>query len=342
MSRKTGIGLIGLGMAVSPHAKSLLDLHGRVEVVHAFSRREARRRQFAEQFDFPLSGDLARIARDKHVDAVLIMTPPNTHLDLVQHFAEAGKHILLEKPVERNTDRAEQLVQCTERAGVKLGLVFQHRFRPAAERLRELLARGALGELSLINVNIPWWRPQSYYDEPGRGTLERDGGGVLMTQAIHSLDLLLSLSGPVAEIAAVADTSISHRMETEDLVGAGLRFANGALGALMATTALYPGFAERLEFSGSLASAVLEAGNLRVYHRDGRQDIVGETQKTGGGADPMDFPHDAHRAVLADFLDAIQYDCTPRVSGREALKVHYFIDALLRSAAEKRTIRIFQ
>ena len=341
MTTKTRIALIGLGMAVTPHAKSLLDLHDRVEVIHAFSRSEARRRQFAERFDFPLCDDLERVINDDTLNAVLILTPPNTHLELARRFTEAGQHILLEKPVERDTARAEQLVELTEQAGVKLGLVFQHRFRPAAERLRQLITAGALGELAIANVCIPWWRPQSYYDEPGRGTLERDGGGVLMTQAIHGLDLLLSLTGSVAEVASVAGTSKIHRMATEDFVGAGLRFANGALGALMATTAQYPGFAERIELSGTLASAVLEAGNLRVYYRDGREETVGEAQKTGGGADPMDFPHDAHRAVLTDFLDAVEHDRPPRVSGREALRVHYFIDALLRSGVEKRTISIF-
>jgi UDP-N-acetyl-2-amino-2-deoxyglucuronate dehydrogenase len=334
------IAVIGLGMAVTPHARSLLDLRDRVEVAYAFSRSEARRRAFAERFDFPTTGELDRIVGDVSVDAVMILTPPNTHLELVERFAGAGKQILLEKPLERSTERALRLVEAAEAAGVKLGVVFQHRFREASEHLRKLLEQGALGELAVVNVISPWWRPQSYYDEPGRGTLARDGGGVLITQAIHTLDLLLSLTGPVAEVAAITGTTGLHHMDTEDFAGAGLRFASGAYGALMATTAEYPGFAERIELIGTRATAVLAAGMITLHWQDGREERFGEEQGTGGGADPMAFPHDAHRALLADFLDALDQDCNPRVTGREALRVHRFIDAVLRSSAERRTVAV--
>jgi UDP-N-acetyl-2-amino-2-deoxyglucuronate dehydrogenase len=334
------VAMIGLGMAVSPHTRSLLDLQDRVEVAYAFSRSEARRREFAERFDFPVTGDLDRLVDDASVNAVMILTPPNSHLELVQRCAAAGKHILLEKPLERSTERALRLVETAETAGVKLGVVFQHRFREASEHLRRLLQRGALGDLAAINVICPWWRPQSYYDEPGRGTLARDGGGVLITQAIHTLDLTLSLAGPVAEVAAITGTTHLHRMETEDFVGAGLRFANGAVGALMATTAEYPGFPERIELIGSKGTAVLAAGVVTVHYHDGREERVGEEQSTGGGADPMAFPHDAHRALLTDFLDALDHDREPRVTGREALRVHRFIDAVLQSSAERRAVAV--
>ena len=338
--RRHRIAVIGLGMAVTPHAKSLLDLRDRVEVVHAYSRSEERRRAFAARFDFPVTGDLERIVNDGTVDAAIVLTPPNAHLELVECLAAAGKHILLEKPLERSTERALRLVEAAEAAGIKLGVVFQHRFREASEHLRTLLREGALGDLAAANVISPWWRPQSYYDEPGRGTLARDGGGVLITQAIHALDLLLSLTGPVAEVAAISGTTALHRMETEDFAAAGLRFANGAYGALMATTAEYPGFPERIELVGTRGTAILTAGVVTVHYQDGREERFGEEQGTGGGADPMAFPHDAHRALLTDFLDAIDQDCSPRVTGREALRVHRLIDALLRASAEGRTVAV--
>jgi predicted dehydrogenase len=340
MADRARLAIIGLGMAVRPHARSLVDLRDRVEVAFAFSRSEARRRAFAEQFDFPLTGDLRRILDDPSIHAVLILTPPSSHLELVEAFARAGKHILLEKPLERSTERARRLVEAAEAAGVTLSVVLQHRFRAASEHLRQRIARGDLGELAAVHVLSPWWRPQSYYDQPGRGTLERDGGGVLITQAIHTLDLMLSLTGPVAEVAAIAGTTRLHRMATEDFVGAGLRFTNGAPGALMATTAAYPGMPERIELIGTRAIASLAAGVVTVHHQDGRNESIGEEQSTGGGADPMDFPHDAHRAVIADFLDAVAARRSPRVSGREALKVHRFIDALLQASAENRTVRV--
>jgi predicted dehydrogenase len=340
MSVEQRVAIIGLGMAVRPHARSLVDLSDRVEVAYGFSRSEERRRAFAEQFDFPLTGDLQAIARDPSVGAVMILTPPNTHLELVETFAAAGKHILLEKPLERSTERALKLVEAAETAGVVLGIVLQHRFRAASEHLHGLIAAGTLGDLAIANVACPWWRPQSYYDQPGRGTLARDGGGVLITQAIHALDLMLSLTGPVAEVAAIGGTTPLHRMETEDFVGAGLRFTNGALGALMATSAAFPGMPERIELVGTKATAVLTAGVVTVHHQDGRQDRLGEEQSTGGGADPMDFSHDAHKALITDFLDAVAQGREPRVSGREGLKVHRFIDALLEAAATGRVAAV--
>src|SRR5882724_1516249 len=222
------VGIVGLGMAVAPHAKSLLDLKDRVQVAHAFSPSAARRAKFAEKFPLPLCDRLETILEDRSVGAVLILTPPNTHLELVQRCAAAGKHILLEKPVEISTGRAEQLVQSA--AKVKLGIVLQHRFRPAAEKLGEILKAGRLGELVSASAMILNWRPQSYYDLPGRGTRARDGGGVLITQGIHTLDLFLSLAGKVAEVKSFTATTRVHKMETEDLAAAAVRFENGALG----------------------------------------------------------------------------------------------------------------
>ncbi|HEX3500226.1 MAG TPA: Gfo/Idh/MocA family oxidoreductase [Stellaceae bacterium] len=339
MSRRR-IAIIGLGMAVAPHARSLLDLADRVEVAAAFSRSPARTAAFAKEFPFPTTNDLDAIIADTSITAVLVLTPPWTHLDLVRRLAGAGKHILLEKPVEATTARAIELVDAYRRAGVTLAMMLQHRFRPASRALADLCAVGGLGHLVAASVAIRWWRPQSYYDEPGRGTLARDGGGVLLTQAIHTLDLFLSLVGAVSEVAAFAGTTTLHRMETEDIVGAGLRFANGAIGTLDATTASYPGFPERIEIVGGKATAVLTGGALELFYQDGRRERVGETQATGGGADPMAFSHEAHRAAIVDFLDAIDVGRAPLVSGAAALAVHRLIDALLRSARERRAVAV--
>ena len=322
------VALVGLGMAVAPHAKSLADLRERVEVAYAFSPSAERRAKFAAQFPLPLCDRLETILEDRSVGAVLILTPPNTHLELVQRFATAGKHILLEKPLEISTARAERIVQSASK--VKLGIVLQHRFRPAAEKLGEILKSGRLGELVSASAMIPNWRPQSYYDQPGRGTQARDGGGVLLTQGIHTLDLFLSLAGNVAEVKSFTTTSRVHKMETEDLAAAAVRFENGALGVVHATTAAYPGFPERIELIGARGTALLEGTSLKVNLQD-QPTIEFSTPSGGGGtgADPMAFPHDWHRSLLGDFLDAVELDRQPRVNGEEALKVHRFIDALL-------------
>jgi UDP-N-acetyl-2-amino-2-deoxyglucuronate dehydrogenase len=320
------VALVGLGMAVTPHARSLLDLSDRVEVAYAYSPSEARRKSFAQRFPFPQCDRLETILEDRSVQAVLILTPPSTHLDLVSRFAQSGKHILLEKPLEISTARAQMLVEQALR--VKLGVVLQHRFRPAAEELHRNLSR--LGKLVAASAWIPNWRPQSYYDQPGRGTKARDGGGVLLTQGIHTLDLLLSFAGEAAEVKSFWTTTPVHRMETEDLVCAAVRWKSGALGVVQATTTAYPGFPERIELVGVSGTAVLEGTALQMrFHEGTSLELKTEAGAGGTGADPMAFPHDWHRGVLADFLDAIESGRAPRVSGAEALKVHRFIDALL-------------
>jgi predicted dehydrogenase len=311
-----------------------LDLRDRVEVVAAFSPSARRRADFAARFPFPTVDSIERVLDDSSIDAVAILTPPNTHLDLVRRAAAAGKHILLEKPLEITTKRAVELVDTCRRAGVTLAVMLQHRFRPAALELAEHLASGALGEIVGCSTAIKLWRPQSYYEEPGRGTKARDGGGVLLTQGIHTLDLMLSLAGPVDEVRGYATTSLVHRMETEDLVCAAVKFANGALGTIDATTTSFPGFPERIEIVATAATALLAGPELKVFHQDGRVTGMKPDATAGGtGADPMAFPHDYHRALIADFLDAIEEKRTPAVSGEEALKVHHLIDALLRASA---------
>ena len=323
------VALVGLGMAVTPHARSLLDLKHRVQVAYAYSPSQERRRSFAERFAFPQCSQLDTILQDRTVDAVLLLTPPNTHLELVSRCTAAGKHVLLEKPLEISTARAEKLVKACR--NMKLGVVLQHRFRPAAEKLRERLQD--LGQIVSASAAIPNWRPQSYYDQPGRGTRARDGGGVLLTQGIHTLDLFLSYTGEAAEVKSFFATTPVHRMETEDLAVAAVRFKSGALGVVHATTTAYPGFAERIELIGTRGTALLEGTSLRMQFAGGKSfEMKTESGGGGTGADPMAFPHDWHRGVLEDFLDAIEKNREPRISGAEALKVHRFIDRILQSA----------
>ena len=319
-------------MGSTPHAESLNDLRARVTVAAAYTRSRERASRFAEHVAFPLAHDLDAIAADASINCVLIATPPSSHLELVTQFAQAGKHILLEKPLDISVPRAESLVQTCHQHQVRLGVVFQHRFRPASLRLRELVQSGALGRIAIANVYVPWWRPQSYYDVPGRGTLARDGGGVLITQAIHTLDLFLSLIDGVSEVMAYSTTTPLHTMETEDTVTAALRLSNGGIGALAASSATYPGFGESIELTGTLGTARLAGAQLQVHFQDGRTETAGEAAATGGGADPMAFTNEAHRAVLAEFLDAIEQDRDPVNSGRAGLKVHRLISALLESA----------
>ena len=331
--KKTRIAIIGLGMAVVPHAKSALDLADRAEVAYAYSPSAERRAKFAEKFPFPQCDKLETILEDASIDAVAVLTPPNTHLGIVKRCAVARKHVLLEKPLEITTARAEEMVAECRAAGVTLGIVLQHRHKPAVERIAELMRSGELGSPVGASASIRLWRPQSYYDEPGRGTRARDGGAVLITQAIHTLDVLLSLAGDPATVTAFSATTPVHRMESEDIVCAAVHWRTGAYGVIEATTAAYPGAPERIELIGTRGTATLLGTAFEMRWQDGRTESSPADGSSGGtGADPMAFPHDYHRSVWRDFLDAIAAGREPRVNGEEALRVHRLIDALLASA----------
>jgi predicted dehydrogenase len=335
------IAVVGLGMALTPHAKALLDLAGRVEVAHVWSPNPERRTTVAGRFGFPAAASLEQILADRSVDVLMILTPPNSHLELVERAVAAGKHVLLEKPIEITPARAEATVAAAKAAGRQLGVVLQNRFRPASLALSGLLADGRLGAIVSASARIWNWRPQEYYDQPGRGTLARDGGGVLLTQGIHTLDLLVAFAGLPVEVMAYAATSPVHRMETEDIAAAAIRFENGAMGTIAATTAAYPGFPEHIEMIGTRGTAVLDGTTLVVRLVDGTGFEVGDPAAGGGnGADPMAFPHHNHLAVLTDFVEAVETGRPPRISGEEALKVHRLIEALLESAEGGRAVSV--
>ena len=331
------LAVVGLGMASKPHLEALKLLSGQIEVSGVFNRTLDKAQLVAKHGNWRVFNSVDAIAADSSTDGVILLTPPHQRLEIVETLAVAGKHILTEKPVERTTDAATRIVEICETANVHLGVVFQHRFRAGSRRLAELVHDNQLGKIALARAEIPWWRDQAYYDVPGRGTYERDGGGVLISQAIHVLDLLLSLTGPAETVQAFCATTGLHQMEAEDFACGGLRFHSGAVGSVVATSATFPGSTESIVIDGSDATAVLEGGNLKVLWRDGRREEQGEVSGTGGGADPMAFPCDWHRDLIADFALAIRDRRPPAITGREALKVHALIDAML---ASSRTGRI--
>ena len=328
-----GIAVVGLGMAHKPHIQSLRELGGQARVVACHSPTAGRRQLFAATHpDLPVTGDLDAVLGDSNVDAVILLTPPMSHRDLVLRCAAAGKHVLLEKPLDVTAERARQSIEAMQRADRRFGVVLQHRFRAASLKLISIVQSGELGELISASASIRWWRTPEYFAEPGRGMKARDGGGVLMTQAIHTLDLFQSLTGPIARVAAMAKTSPQRNIDTEDIVAAAISFRGGAIGTIDATTVAYPGFPEKIELACEHGTAVLEAETLAVYYRDGRILRHEGAESKSGGADPMAFSHEAHKALITDFIDAIEAGREPVVSGREALKVHLLIEALLQSS----------
>lgn len=335
-----GIGVIGAGMGAKPHALALQSLAKDIAVLGVYRRDAAQRAAFCSTYGFPEAESYEALLADPRLDAVLVLTPPNAREAIVAAAAKAGKPVLLEKPVERTLAAAERIVALCDAAGVTLGVIFQHRFRRASRYLAEAVAENRYGRLEAVHLVVPWWRPQEgYYDQPGRGTFAQDGGGVLITQAIHSLDLMLSLCGEVSAVTAMAKTTRLHQMETEDFVSAGLEFANGAVGAVMATTASFPGGPESITLNFERASATLTAGNLTIRAMAGETITEGEAGEGGGGADPMAFPFDWHAAQIADFADAVRHGRQPVSTGHTALHVHRLIDAMMASAkAGKRVV----
>jgi predicted dehydrogenase len=323
-----GIAVIGLGNAFAPHARSLRDLRDRARVVWAAAPSEAGLAA-AREYDFPATTDVAAAIRDPAVDAVLVLTPANAHLPVAEAAFDAGKHVLCEKPLEANLERAERLIAAGRRADRRLGVVLQLRFRAGSQRLKQVLTDGALGTIEAASMSVPWWRAQSYYDEPGRGVKARDGGGVLMTQAVHTLDLFRWFVGVSSVDAARTGTTALHRMETEDYAAALISLGNGAPGVILATVAAYPGSTEWIHVIGSRGTARLEGGNLRLSLLDEREEVLADDSGSGSGANVMAFSHEPHKAVLRDFLDAIETGRDPAIPGEEALATQRVIDSVV-------------
>jgi predicted dehydrogenase len=341
MIEPVSVGIIGLGMAAEPHAQALRALHDRVDVVAAYSPTPARRAAFAARHGIAVVESAEAILTDRSIALVLILTPPNTHLDLVTAAARAGKNIILEKPLDISLARSEAVVDVCRQCGIELGVVFQNRYRPASRALFDLVAEGRLGQLISASARIDNWRTQGYYSEPGRGTKWRDGGGVLLTQAIHTIDLLLAATEAPTEVFGYAATSPVHVMETEDVAAAVLRFPSGVMGTLSATTAAYPGRPESIDLVGSEGTARLSGDELVARFHDGSTVTVGMPPTQGGGVVPvMAAGYDLHQALIVDFLEAMNSGRAAPVGGADALAAHRVIDAIIRSSSESRPVRL--
>ncbi len=336
-----GIALIGAGMIAPRHIAALSEIQPRARLVSVVSRHPERARTLATHYDGPapvFTSELASVAEDPGIQMVIVATPPHVRTELIKTLAHEGKHILLEKPVARTLDEAREVVDICEQADCMLGVLFQHQMRATTVEARRLLASGATGKPGLVEIAVPIWREQSYYDELGRGTYARDGGGVMITQAIHAMNLTLSLAGPVSSVQAMTATTPLHQMEAEDYVVAGLRFKSGVIGSMVASTATYPHGRETITLHCEHASLVLSAETLEISWRDGRREHYPQTSKPQASASTP--KHLWHQTVMEDFIDAIRQRRDPMVTGRDALEVHQLIDAIETSSREARQVSL--
>jgi len=342
---KQRIALVGAGMVSSTYAAALHELAEKIHLVGVLSARRHSATRFLDTHRdyFPTATvfeNAEAIASNSSIDAVIITTPPDAREELLELFSSAGKAVLMEKPIERTLSAAIRLCEMCEARNVPLGIVLQHRVRPAVQELQKILASSPPGRLYSVEIAVPWWREQSYYDSPGRGSYARDGGGVLINQAIHTLDLALLLTGPVSEVSSVSGTTGFHEMEAEDFVVSALRFECGAIGSLFASTACYPGRSESIRLYFEKVTVSLEPNLLSMQWHDGREEKIGAVAQSGGGADPMAFTSAWHQTVLEDFIQSLQVGKAPPITARSALGVHALIDALEASSRTKAPVRL--
>lgn len=341
MNNTLSFGLVGCGVIGPLHARSILSLPD-TELVAVTDIVPEKAQKLAEQYGARAYTDMREMLARERLDVVNICTPSGMHGEHACCAMCAGCHVIVEKPMEIRLEAIDEMLRVQKEQGVKLSVISQHRFDPASQRVKSLIDEGALGRLVLGNAQVPWWRSQAYYDSGDwRGTWALDGGGVLMNQGIHYIDLVQWMMGPVKSIVAYTGT-LAKRTETEDTAVAILRFASGALGTITATTSAYPGLATRLEFYGDKGSAVIEGDEIGVLHlaRDEQEaaNAYGanlKASKAGNAStasDPGAVVPDSHALQIADMIRAIREDGTPLVDGHAARRPVEIIRGIYESA----------
>ena len=341
-----GVGIVGCGMISNFHARAFEEIRG-ARVVACFDMVAPAADAFAEQTGCTAYHKLNDLLTDPAVNVVTICTPSGAHAEPAVAAAKAGKHVIVEKPLEVTLKRCDRIIRACEDAGVTLSTIFPSRFHESSQLIKKAIDKGRFGRLTMGDAYVKWFRTQEYYDSGAwRGTWKLDGGGALMNQAIHSVDLLTWLMGPVEQVSAYAATLTHERIEVEDVATATLRFANGALGVIEATTAAYPGTLKKIEIHGSAGSAALEEEDIKTWEfaRATRGDqalrmrMTGQTASGGGATDPAAIGHHGHTKQFKDVLQAIKKGTAPLIDGYEGRRSVEIILAIYASAQRGRPV----
>jgi predicted dehydrogenase len=331
--KRLRFGIIGVGNIAPVHAAAILNTP-EAELVAVSTRNRERGQAFVAQHGGAWHADYRELLDRLDVDVVTICTPHDLHAPMTMEAAQAGKHVLCEKPMARGLAECDAMIEACDGAGVTLGVIFQSRFDSLSRHLKHLIDSGALGRLVWISSNTIWYRTDDYYRSgPWRGTWAHEGGGVLINQAIHAIDLLLWLTGMPVKVTAQMRT-LNHTIEVEDGALAILEYADARLGLIQATTAAFPGYPERLDVYGTQGGAVYHKGEGRLeWHLlDSREDHVMKTDISSGAASPMDITAAGHIAQYRDFVDAIRQQRRPLIDGREGRRSVELVEAIYRSA----------
>jgi UDP-N-acetyl-2-amino-2-deoxyglucuronate dehydrogenase len=335
MTDGIGIGIVGCGNVARIHAQAIERAEG-LKLVSVCSRSMSSAEKLGREFGVPFSADLGEFLANPALHAVTICTPSGTHAEIGCRAARAGKHVLMEKPIDVNLENADALIEGCRAAGVKLGISFQSRFLDASREIHAAMRSGRLGKPVMGSAFIKWYRGADYYASAAwRGTLALDGGGALINQSIHTVDLLQWTMGPVNEVSAYYARRVNPQIEGEDTVVAILKFENGALGVIEAATSIYPGFKRRLEITGSEGTAVLDGDNLTTWAlRDQSPNpLPPAAEISDGSGQAMAISNEGHRRIMQDFAEAIRDDRQPFVDGQEGRRSLELVLAIYKSAA---------
>jgi UDP-N-acetyl-2-amino-2-deoxyglucuronate dehydrogenase len=337
--------IVGTGNIAGFHAEAIAQVPA-ARLVAAFSRNNPA--PFAEKHACAAVTSLDELLARSDVDAVCITTPSGAHGDSAIAALRAGKHVLCEKPLEINPQRIDEMLHVAKESGRILAAVFQSRFGQGAQTLKRAIEAGRFGRLSLCSAYIKWWRTQEYYDSGAwRGTWELDGGGALMNQGIHAIDLLQWLVGLPETVKAFTSTVAHERIAVEDTAVAALHFPHGALGVIEGATSVFPGWTKRIEISGDRGSAILEDDAIKFWQFDREEpEDAGirtghQAANIGGGvANPMAISTEGHRRQIEDLCAAIQENRPPAIAGADARHAVALICAIYESARTGQPCRV--
>ncbi len=349
MSRQYGFGIIGGGMIGSFHADAIKQLPN-ARLVAICDTAPGSAAKFAEKHGCEANDDIEKFLSRKDIDVVTIATPSGTHSDLAIAAANHGKHCIAEKPVDITLPKIDAAIAAHDKAGTKLGGIFNVRFLKTAQLFKQAVAEGRLGRLTYGMAYGPWWRDQSYYDNGGwRGTWKMDGGGALMNQGIHTIDLLQWLMGPVKRVTAMCSTLAHERIEVEDTGVAALEFASGALGTIACTTSMWPGHFRIVEVSGTSGTVGMADQNFFFWQfrdekpqdKEIREKYLEFPAVAMGASNPSaGMTADGHRDNFASFLKALDEGRKPEIDGVEARKAVQIILAVYESARAGKTVEL--
>lgn len=335
--------IVGCGVIAGTHARSIAELPDAQLVAVCDIRRE-RAESLAQAYPAEVYTDYQELVDREDIDIVNVTTPSGLHAEIGIAAARAGKHVIVEKPIDVTLQKADALIQACREAGVKLACIFQHRFDPAVEALKAALDSGRLGQLNFGGSHTKWYRAQDYYtDSDWHGTWALDGGGALINQSIHYVDLLQYIMGPVEELHGYSATRMHERIEVEDLAVAALKFRSGALGLLEGSTSAYPGFCARLDIYGSDGSVILENDQIKDWYLRCGDPCPVEPEPVGfiGGTSSKDIWHHSHRRQIQDMIEAVREGREPRVNGEEGRKALEIVLAVYQSARSGQTVRLY-